>query len=96
MSACFQTRVSSRTNLAESYIGPDGVVSQSVQPEQPPLVQTETKLFAARYADLRQNSAAGLWEAAACVDRAAAFSPARGTIAALPQRINHAKFNASV
>jgi hypothetical protein len=159
LSLYFQTQVSSRTELTESYNEQNGASSQSVELEQQTLVQTETELFAVRYTDPWRNPSANSWEAAAYIDRneawalfeprlgsktapfmavfeaaeedgeplrrffryraaqnldlaalivyldfarilhparAAAFSPARDAIAALPQRMNQAKFDASV
>jgi hypothetical protein len=158
LSAYFQTQVSSRTDLAESYAEENGAVSQSLRLEQQTLVRTETELFAVRYTDPWQNSA-GTWEMVAYIDRneawtlfeprlaaktapfmalfgaaeadaeplrrffryraaldsdpapltayltfagvlnperAAAFRPVREAVAALPQRLNQAKFEASL
>jgi hypothetical protein len=158
LSAYFQTQVSSRTDLEESYTEENGAVSQSLRLEQQTLVRTETDLFAVRYTDPWRN-AAGLWEMAAYIDRneawtlfeprlaaktapfmalfkaaeadaeplrrffryraalnsdfaaltaylnfagvlnperAAAFGPVREAAAALPQRLNQAKFEASL
>jgi hypothetical protein len=158
LSLYFQTRVSSRTDLSESYLEQDGAASQSIQLEQQTLVQTETRLFAVRYTDPWQNPLTGLWEAVAYIDRseawvifeprlasktapfmalfqaaesdsepmrrffwyrtaasganealayldfaqtlnparAAAFSPVREAIAALPQKLSRARFDAGV
>jgi hypothetical protein len=68
LSAYFQTQVSSRTDLAESYAEENGAASQSLRLEQQTLIRTETELFAARYTDPWQNPA-GVWEMAAYIDR---------------------------
>jgi hypothetical protein len=158
LSAYFQTQVSSRTDLEESYAEENGAISQSLRLEQQTLVRTETELFAVRYTDPWQNPA-GVWEMAAYIDRneawtlfeprlaaktasfmalfgaaeadaeplrrffryraalnadiaaltaylnfagvlnpqqAAAFRPVREAAAVLPQRLNQAKFEASL
>jgi hypothetical protein len=73
LSLYFQSQVSSRTDLAESYREEDGAVSQSVQLEQQTVVQTETELFAVRYTDPWRN-AGGLWEMTAYIDRNEAWA----------------------
>jgi hypothetical protein len=57
LSPYFQTQVSGRTDLAESYAEENGAVSQSLRLEQQTLVRTETELFAVRYTDPWQNRA---------------------------------------
>jgi hypothetical protein len=73
LSFYFQTQVSSRTDLAESYREQDGAVSQSVQLKQQMLVQTVTDLHNVRYTDPWRNPATGLWETAAYIDREEAW-----------------------
>jgi hypothetical protein len=73
LSLYFQSQVSGRTDLAESYTEQDGAASQSVRLEQQTVVQTETELFAVRYTDPWRNGG-GLWEMAAYIDRAEAWA----------------------
>jgi hypothetical protein len=74
LSLYFQTQVSSRTDLSESYREQNGATSQSVQLEQQTLIQTETQLFAVRYTDPWQSPSTGLWETVAYIDRNEAWT----------------------
>ncbi|MDR0411728.1 MAG: hypothetical protein LBH75_07125, partial [Treponema sp.] len=74
LSLYFETQVSSRSELAESYVEQDGAATQRVSLDQQTLVQTETRLFAVRYAEPWLNPATKTWETAAYIDRAEAWA----------------------
>jgi hypothetical protein len=74
LSRYFVTEVRSATSAAESYTEKDGAVSRSLSVDEQIFVQSQTKLFAVRYAEAWQNPGAGEWETLAYIDRAEAWS----------------------
>jgi hypothetical protein len=74
LSRYFVTEVHSATRAAASYTETGGDVSRGISVDEQVFVQSQTKLFAVRYAEAWHNPAAGEWEALAYIERAEAWA----------------------
>jgi hypothetical protein len=74
LSRYFVSEVRSATSAARSYTEKDGDVSRSMNVDERVFVQSQTRLFAVRYAGAWRNPAAEEWEALAYIDRAEAWA----------------------